>query len=498
MIIGKYRDIRRMNRNSNIAMGSMAFAFFVYIIIRAWNIPITVDESSTIITHVPRHVMDILFLQSDANPNNHLLNTLLIKLLTSLFGYHPFIVRLPALIGAFAYALAGLSICRKITNNDWTRVFSYLMLLGQPYLLDFFSLARGYSLGLGCLMTSLWFATKYAEKKSAQTLLGSIAFAGLAAYSNFTLVLFFGPFSALVFFWVWRENPAWGVLWSKVKYAVPVFLVWLILLAIPLKRLSGHSEITNWNRLDTLFGSSELSMEAAIHRNPLFGHSAAHFLAMFAAAFCLGMGYICLKKWESKGSAAFEDVRFLIAVLLPVILLANIAQVEITHTPYLQPRLALLYWPLFALSLGIAAAWRREYLGHTAWGLIIPLSIISIVNTAVSANRYEAMEWWHDQNTYTVLNYIHQIQQAENHPEPFTFDAKGILQNSFLFHVNLDPRGYNRIVRLDPWHPDRVATENYEFYYTSSRDDMEQLRSSYDIALEIPKSDRVLLRKKKK
>lgn len=477
----------------------MATCFFIYVLVRAWAIPVTVDECSTVMTHVPRSVIDLLFLQSDANPNNHILNTLLIKFLSGLFGYYPFVVRIPALSGALLYAVAGFFLSRDIGKYGWAGVFTYMLLLGQPYMLDFFSLARGYSLGLGCMLVAIRFGYVFMQNRSGSDMLYAVLFSGLAVYANFTQVLFFGPFILLLFF---QARQFWGSvsnILANAKYAVLLLLGWLAMLAIPLKKLSGHSEIANWNRLETLFGSAEWSIEAAIHRNPLLGHSAAHFLAMFAIAFTIGMAYVAIKRWDTNKEGGRTDARAMLVLLLVGMLLANVAVVEITHTPYLQPRLALLFWPVFALSVGIAVVWYQAYSGHPAWGALVPLSIVAVVNTIVSANLKEAVEWWHDRDTYVVLEYLRNLQKSENHPQPYTFDTYGPMQNSFIFHTQRDPRGFDQIIQLAPWHPNRPPTEEYEFYYAISREEVQDISASYKVVFEPPRSGgRVLLRKEKK
>ena len=50
-----------MNRKTNIALGVLATIFLLYVLVRAWLIPVTVDENSTAISHVPRAVLDTLF-----------------------------------------------------------------------------------------------------------------------------------------------------------------------------------------------------------------------------------------------------------------------------------------------------------------------------------------------------------------------------------------------------------------------------------------------------
>ncbi|MCC6279292.1 MAG: hypothetical protein IT262_01735 [Saprospiraceae bacterium] len=487
-----------MNRITNLLLAGIAIAFGIYIVIRAWVMPITVDECSTAVSHVPRAVVDLLFLQTDANPNNHILNTLLIKGLTGLFGWHPFVVRIPALLGAFIYAWAGLQLSRKISAHAWIGVFAYTMLLFQPYLLEFFSLARGYALGLGLMLAAIWQAWRFLKEARWQNLHWSVVWAGLAVYANFTQVLFFIPFIGLLLWSAWQTAGSFSNFLIKTKYALLTLGIWAGLLAIPLKKLSQHSEVQHWNPLATLFGSAEKSIRIATYHNPLVSNDTAHVLTLLAILFTIGVCHFAVKKWFEQQLKIANDPLLFTVLLLFGILSTNVLVVELTHTPYLEPRLALLYWPIFALSLAATAAWLYQKAAKWAWIFMLPLGFLAAMNIRKSVNLREATEWWHDQYTYAVLDYIKSVQQVENHPEPYTFDTHGVMQNSYIFHLDLDPRGFNRIVKPITWHPDRPPTEDYEFYYAISENEATPILNTYDMVWKNPNCDMVLLRRKKK
>jgi Dolichyl-phosphate-mannose-protein mannosyltransferase len=486
-----------MNRRTDVLLVAIAMAFGIYVLNRAWLIPITVDECSTAVSHVPRSAFDTLFYQSDANPNNHILNTLLIKAFTGMFGWHPFVVRIPALFGALLYAFAGLMLSRKISQYAWIGVFTYLMLLCQPYMLEFFSLARGYALGLGLLLTAMWQAWRFLKEEQWSSLIWAIIPAGLAVYANFTLVLFLIPFIGLLIITAWQRSVSFLNFLQKTKFALLALGTWAGFIFTPLKRVSSHSEVQNWNRLDTLFGSAERSLTLAIAQNPYLDKSNAPLLAMLAIFFTIGIGFVAANRWLDKRMTIDRDSQLFIVLVLWGTLATNVLQVAATHTPYLEPRLALLYWPLFALSTGVAAAWIYEHFAQRAWVFMAPLGIFAILNTANCLNLNEASEWWNDRDTYVILDYLRNLQKLEGRQEPFSFDTDGAMQNSFIFHTTLDPRGFDKIIKIPEWHPDRTATDAFEFYYASSQEDANPIMATYEIVLKPPESGRLLLRKKK-
>jgi hypothetical protein len=204
-----------------------------------------------------------------------------------------------------------------------------------------------------------------------------------------------------------------------------------------------------------------------------------------------------VNRWLAQNKNWSVDPRLMLVGFLAGALFTNVLQVEFTHTPYLEPRLALFYWPLFALSLGVAASWLQDRSNKWAWGFMAPMFVLAIINLGRCVNLRESAEWWHDQDTYLVLDYLKKTQESEGRQTPYTLDATWLLVNSFMYHVEKDPRGYNKVVQLAPWHPDRPPTDEYEFFYAISPDAAQPIMDRYDIVMRSPHSCMVLLRKKK-
>jgi len=59
---------------------------------RAWGQALTIDEADTYLSHASRKLLGF------PGPNNHMLNTLLMRLATKAFGVSGFTLRLPALL----------------------------------------------------------------------------------------------------------------------------------------------------------------------------------------------------------------------------------------------------------------------------------------------------------------------------------------------------------------------------------------------------------------
>ncbi|MBI5756477.1 MAG: glycosyltransferase family 39 protein [Nitrospirae bacterium] len=145
-----------INVYEGLAYLSIAGAIF-YIGMRAYSLSITHDEAITCLFHATLPFSDIFTNAGRFNKsNNHLLNTLLIKIFIKLFGLHEFTVRLPALIGGILYVIGTYKIL-KLFLDKWLLVAGILLMICNPFILDYLSIARGYALGLGFLMFGLYY-----------------------------------------------------------------------------------------------------------------------------------------------------------------------------------------------------------------------------------------------------------------------------------------------------------------------------------------------------
>ncbi|MCW5925050.1 MAG: hypothetical protein KIS77_22225 [Saprospiraceae bacterium] len=486
-----------MNRKTEVVIiGALLVASGVYVLLRAWLLPITVDESATAINHVPRLAFDTLFYEKEANPNNHILNTLSIKALTGLLGWHPVVVRMPALLGGCLYAGAAVMLSQKISSYAWVRLFALIMLLGNPYLLEFFSLARGYGLAAGLLLMAVWQAWRFVEANQRRHLTGAMAFAGLAVYANFTVLLFFAPFVTLLLLSAWQSNPTWPLWREKSGTALGLLGVFVALWALPLHRLSNDSEIRHWERIGSFFGSLRLSVQSATHGNAYLGKDTVPTLTWALLLFAVGCSLVSLWRWNQHGRRFHAAPHLFVAALWPGSALTNVLEANLTATPYLQSRLALFYWPLLALLLGVAAAWLWARRGQWVWAMLAPLLLLTAVNMIRCVNLKKTTDWWFDEGTYRVFDYLKKNHEGEMRSEPYSLDAHHVMLNSFIFYLEHDSRGLKRYVKLVPWHGLQPPSKDCDFYFAISEEEAKPLFETHDVVLRLRDNTPLLLRKR--
>jgi 4-amino-4-deoxy-L-arabinose transferase-like glycosyltransferase len=107
------------------------------------NLPVSYDEAYTYIAFARQDWFGIL---SDYSlPNNHILNSLLVKLATTLLGNHPWSLRIPALLAGLAAIPLVYALGKRLFNQNVALAASALV-AWLPAITRYDSVARGYSL----------------------------------------------------------------------------------------------------------------------------------------------------------------------------------------------------------------------------------------------------------------------------------------------------------------------------------------------------------------
>lgn len=136
---------------------------------RAWSQAITCDEGRLFLIFERRTWFETFSTYPEVG--HHVLHTALVKACTALMGVHPFIVRLPSLLGAALFMRAAFRLSMRAGAISGSSVFAIAALLCfsfNPFILDFLVASRGYSLGLGLLMTALSIAVEIQDNKLAE------------------------------------------------------------------------------------------------------------------------------------------------------------------------------------------------------------------------------------------------------------------------------------------------------------------------------------------
>jgi len=173
-----------------LVLGSSLF-FLGYEVARAARSSFTCDEAGSYLDFISPNVLALFNFNS---ANNHFMNSLLAKISSALGGTSEFVLRLPNLFAYAAYLLFAFLILNRFVKTKIIVLCGYLLLSLNPYVLDYFSLCRGYGLSLGFLMASLFFFFSFLDRTAGpgpsrhRHLRYSLIAASLAVLSNFSLL----------------------------------------------------------------------------------------------------------------------------------------------------------------------------------------------------------------------------------------------------------------------------------------------------------------------
>jgi hypothetical protein len=138
-------------RQQCVVLGCAACFAMLWVVARACVQSITIDEADTYLAFVappfPTHWT--------GSANNQLLNSLLMRLFTSVFGLGHLTARAPALLGAALYIGAAFALSRSIVPEITLQLPLLICLVYNPFIMDHLVAARGYSLALGFLLTGI-------------------------------------------------------------------------------------------------------------------------------------------------------------------------------------------------------------------------------------------------------------------------------------------------------------------------------------------------------
>lgn len=195
MRIPELQDIPERHAKVELAvflvLGAIAFT---YITARAMFVPFIGDEARTFFYYNEPGRFQPWYAYWDAA--NHLLCTALAQVCYLSFGPAAWSLRLPSVLAYLLYAWYTWRFGRLLEHRSVRWPFLAAMLF-TPTLIEFFSLYRGYGLGIAFLLMGLFHLVRAAATGKPIHFIGALAGFLLAAYASFSLVILW--VSALVF-----------------------------------------------------------------------------------------------------------------------------------------------------------------------------------------------------------------------------------------------------------------------------------------------------------
>ncbi len=243
-----------MRRVNLPLLAAGAFAW-IWVIARANLQSVTLDEADSYLGYVATDWPSHFYPSS----GNHVLNSILARILIGLFGLWHVTLRGPSILGALIYIAAMYGFCNLLSETKPFQLLLFICLVYNPFILDYLVAARGYSLALGFLSAALFLLTRQLIKPDAATLYRDMVIASICAGLSFTANFSFAFVDAVVLgvFAIWevrkmertRDRASWAA-----ACVLPALLVAFLVCG---------STVMGWSLNQPYFGSHSLAESLA-------------------------------------------------------------------------------------------------------------------------------------------------------------------------------------------------------------------------------------------
>ncbi len=390
----------RSDRGERIAFIALSAAVFAYIAARAVLVPVIHDEAMTFFVYV--ETGRFLPFRAVVDAGNHLLCTAMAWAGWSVFGMHPWALRLPSVLAFVLYALYAWKWGRQLDNRLVRWCFLAAMLL-MPFLLDFFSLFRGYGLAMAFWSMALYELTALLHRPSTKSFVLALLAMACAVFSSLNLLALWAALLAVTALFIplrngrWRLQPARALAWLACGAApflfAAVYALWL----------AKYGALYYGNTLGLLHGSVASLMPL------LFGLRSFALVVAIAALVlaCAALAATALRQGN-------KDFRTQAAALSAAFLLADcMGRVVLFHgqgTLFPEDRTVLHWVPLFTLLIAFTADRLAASARQWQWAALVLLAFPA--RTLATANLRTTVYWPEQAIPETIFRAVQQAQHA--------------------------------------------------------------------------------------
>ncbi|MCH2231977.1 MAG: hypothetical protein MK105_16695 [Crocinitomicaceae bacterium] len=447
---------------NRLVTGLILFAVFCTVLYKAIQIPITHDEVATLYRARDSSFSDLLF-YTNHDQNNHILNSILTKVSINIFDIHLWSIRLPNILFFLIFAVGVWRIVKLIFGfSSFFIIPATAIFIANPYILDFFSLCRGYGMSLALSTLSISFLLAFFERKNLNFAHLALIFACLASYANFTLVYFlFSVLSIIPLgFIIYRRQFGSRLIKFLIIQSI-IIIGYGALVFIPLNIILSTNQMIYWESdgfiENTLLPLLSNSLSGS---KTLFLQSSIAVAVGVIAIITFSITYILIKISKSSNhEALFQNPIFASTILLISTILINLFHCYVLDAPFLNGRLAIFYHPLFIVVFlsTIRLISLKEYYSLKTFssGIILVLTIMHFTQVW---RKDIFREWYYDATTYKVLNHLNSIRNNEH----ITIDSHWLFNPALRFHIEFDPIDW---LTLKPYNKEILPNTDSKFYY---------------------------------
>lgn len=425
--------------------------------------------------------------------NDHPLNTAAMTWAYRHLGNQEWCLRLASVLAHVVYLAAGLRFLRKLRAPATLLGFGLLNL--NPFLLEFFGLARGYGMASAfsllalCLLQESW--QRFGTTQGRTLLFLSSALTPLAVFANYTWLNFQVAFTAVALVLIVADYRA-----SKVRsrghldYAAACLVVngaSIFYFAIKMLDLRRKGDL--YAGTEDGFVHGTLRSLAQYYLYEVNGVPAAADVLVYSVLGVVALiGVWLVVRSVRERRVHFSGILFGILILLS---LAPIAEHILFKTMFPADRGALCYVPLFAVLMACVAdelASSSFGIPVGTWAASVLLTGAMVVHFARTANVTHTLIWWYDANTRDAITEVEMLFREKGIDPPVTIGVFWPFERTLNYYRSV--RNYTWLERVQP---DPPQSKPYDFLYCPIGFDLGEARKRYSLVRQYPESNAELL-----
>jgi hypothetical protein len=396
----------------------LVYSLVFYIIVRAFNIVITHDEAYSFY-----NVKHFWYVETLCTGNTHWFNFLAFKTAV-LFNLEKVSQLRWFSIFCSGVFLTGAYFWIKSIKDIPTKVFAFSFALLNPYLIDYLSLARGYSAGImfEVLMLICYCLAVKNNKRSLMFL--SLFFAGMSAIANFNFFYVFTAFS-LVYFYENYFKHRFLFFKNKQFYFDLFFLITITALVLKALRF-----ITLCSNDIGAYGGNDLAtsifsgfIETLIYRNFNIELDTLNILAYILFSLLVVIAIYGILKGKKHTNVWFGLSCKLFLIIL-FLLIFNKLLLGILYPTY---RTALFFYPLIAL---VVIGFANFLISKSKIGVYVLyiFSIIIVINFMMSISLSKIFDYSEQRDSKITFTYLESVGAKKVGIDPFLY---GVFRNYY-------------------------------------------------------------------
>ncbi|MCD6018354.1 MAG: hypothetical protein K0S53_1475 [Bacteroidetes bacterium] len=314
----------------------------LYVIARGCMVDITDDEAWSFF-----NVKNFWYVETLCTGNTHWFNFAAIKAAILLGCERTWQIRWFSMLSGIGFIYVVYVWLRTI-KVFYLKCFAFCFLLLNPYLIEYLSLARGYTTALFFLALSLLFLMRAQNAKERRYLFLALLFAGLSAVANFNFLYFFAAFCLVYFYECYFKNGL-GFLKQKQFYTDFVFSICtlaIVLVAFRFIVICSNDIAAHGGRelVPAIFSSF---IDTLLYRNFSLSQNVvivSAYVLLVLILFAIGFGML---KYNTHQNRLYLYASWILALML----LFCVINKWCFNVLYPNDRTTLMFYPLIAIVL---------------------------------------------------------------------------------------------------------------------------------------------------